>query len=87
MADPYSNLNGILDPGREAIAVTPSDSTNLTDIPKALFIGTAGDISVDPVDGPGTAVIFKVPQGVFDAVRVKRVRATGTTADDIVAIY
>lgn len=87
MADAYSNVNGLTDQGRKAIAVAPNDSTDLTDIPKALYIGTAGDISVDPVDGPGTAVIFKVGQGVFDAVRVKRVRTTGTTAAAIIGIY
>jgi hypothetical protein len=87
MADAYSNIRDLTAPGRSAVAVVTSDVADLTDIPKVLFIGTAGNISVDPVDGPGTAVIFKVPQGVFDAVRVKRVRATGTTAADIVAIY
>lgn len=87
MADAFSNINDLTSQGRKASAITPSDGTDLTDIPKALFIGTAGDISVDPVDGPGTAVIFKAPQGVFDAVRVKRVRSTGTTAAAIVGIY
>lgn len=87
MADRWDNINDLTSQGRRAAAVTPADGTDLTDIPKALYIGTAGDISVDPVDGPGTAVIFKVPQGVFDAVRVKRVRSTGTTAAAIVGIY
>lgn len=87
MADAYSNVDELTSQGRKASAITPSDSTDLTDVPKALYVGTAGDISVDPVDGPGTAVVFKVPQGIFDAVRVKRVRSTGTTAAAIVGIY
>lgn len=87
MADAYSNINDLVSPARKAIAVTPADGADLTDIPKALYIGVGGTISVDPVDGPGTAVSFTVPQGVFDAVRVKRVRSTGTSATGIVGLY
>lgn len=87
MADRFSNVDELMSQGRRAAAITPNDGTDLTDIPKALYIGVAGDISVDPVDGPATAVVFKVPQGVFDAVRVKRVRSTGTSASSIIGIY
>lgn len=86
MADKWANITDLTAQGRTATAVTASDSTDLTDVPKALWIDVAGNVSVDPVDGPGTAVVFTVPAGVFDAVRVKRVRATGTTATGIKAI-
>lgn len=88
MADKFANINDLGSQCRAALAVTPSDSVDLTDVPKALYIGVGGNISVDPVDGPGTAVIFPVVAGqVFDFVRVKRVRATGTTATSIVGGY
>lgn len=92
MADPYSNVNGLNDQGRKLVAITPSDANDLSvssiDIPKALLIGgTGGNISIDPVDGTATAVVIPVTAGqVFYAVRVKRVRATGTTATPIYAI-
>jgi hypothetical protein len=88
MADPYTNVNGLRDQGRKLTAITPADGTDLTDVPKALLIGaTGGNISFDPVDGTPTAVIVPVTAGqVFDAVRVKRIRSTGTTATPIYAI-
>lgn len=87
MPDAYSNVDTLTSQGRKSSAITPADGSDLTDIPKALWINVAGDISVDPVDGPGTALVFTVPQGIFDAVRVKRVRTTGTTATGIRGIY
>lgn len=88
MADPFANINDLTSQGRKLTAITPSDTVDLTDVPKALLIGgTAGNISIDPVDGTATAVIIPVTAGqTFDAVRVKRVRATGTTATPIYAI-
>ena len=88
MADPYSNINDLTSQGRSLTEITPADGTDLDDIPKALLIGaTGGNISIDPVDGEETAVIIPVTAGqVFDAVRVKRVRSTGTTATPIYAI-
>lgn len=88
MADPFVNVNGLTDQGRKLTLITPADGADLTDVPKALLIGaTAGNISIDPVDGTPTAVIIPVTAGqVFDAVRVKRVRSTGTTATPIYAV-
>lgn len=89
MADPYSNLNRINDQGRKLVLLTPSDSVDVVDIPKALLIGgTAGNISIDPVDGTPTAVIVPVTAGqVFDAVRIKRLRSTSTTATPVYGVY
>jgi hypothetical protein len=88
MADPYVNVNGLRDQGRKLTAITPADGADLADVPKALLIGgTGGNISIDDVGGGATAVIIPVTAGqVFSAVRVKRVRSTGTTATPIYAI-
>lgn len=69
----------------QVAAVTPSDSA---DLPLgqclALYIGVSGDVSLDAPSG--TAVLFKaVPVGVLN-VAATRVRATGTTATNIVAL-
>lgn len=73
-------------PAEGAVAVTPSDSTDLTYMARALFIGTAGNVNVDVADG--TTVLFSgVQAGQILPVRVKRVRATSTTATSIVALY
>ena len=70
-----------------AAAVTPDNSNDLPNGPcRALYIGTAGAISLDV--GNSTAVIFAgVPAGTILPVHAKRVRATGTVATNIVALY
>ena len=61
-------------------AVTPSDATVLAF--KALWVGGAGDVSVDFTEG-GTAVVFVgVPAGTMLAVTGTRVNAA-TTATNI----
>ena len=71
--------------GRNGAAVTPSDSTNLTN-PGTLFIGTGGDIKVTLIDqDDGESLTFKnIPNGSNFPRIVKRVWATGTTATDII---
>jgi hypothetical protein len=73
-------------PGEDAVAVTPSDSVNLTGAPRALYIGTFGDVSLVTASG-NTVVFVGVQSGSILPVRVQRVNATGTAATNIVAIY
>jgi hypothetical protein len=75
------------DPARKVVAVTPSDTVDLTTYAKALYIGVTGDVTVIPV-GQTTAVTFKShPVGYFVGCQVRRVNSTGTTASQILALY
>ncbi len=77
---------GIDWPATRAQAITPNDSTDYGFWGRALYVGGAGDVCVDMVD-TGTSIVFKaVPAGQTLAIRTKRVRATGTTATNIVAL-
>lgn len=68
---------------RNAVAVTPH-ATNPNPA-TALYIGVSGDV-VAQVYGSATDVTFKaVPVGILP-VRVLFVRATGTTATNILAL-
>lgn len=71
-------------PARNAAAVTPNDSTDLTNPAKALWVGTAGDVKVDTHGGD--TVTFANVSGLLP-VAVRRVHSTGTDATDIVAIW
>lgn len=74
-------------------AVAPNDDTDLTTHTRGLWVGTGGDLVVifaadKSASGAGTAVtIANVPDGTLLPVRVRRVKDTGTDADDIVALY
>lgn len=69
---------------RDAVAVTPSDSTDLPRMARGLAFTGAGVVKVTMESG--SVVILPAPVGKSDYV-VRRVWATGTTATGIVALY
>lgn len=71
------------------LAITPHDSNALARVPRALFIGTGGNLSLVESDDPtATPVLFKnIPNGYTLNVQPSIVRTTNTTAADIVALY
>lgn len=74
-------------PAQNAEVVTPHDSDTLAQVSRALYIGVAGDVTVQ-MAGTGTAILFKsVPAGTVLPIRVTRVNATGTTATTMVSLY
>jgi hypothetical protein len=74
------------DPAENALAVTPSDSADLTGAPcRALYVGTGGNISL--IVGGNTLTFTAVPSGSILPVRASRVRSTSTTASNIIALY
>lgn len=75
------------DPAVSFIAVTPHDTTNITNgETRALYVGVGGDVAC--INAAGTAVTFVgVPTGTILPVRTTRVNATSTDADSIVALY
>ena len=82
----YNGIRYDSTPSREAESVTPNDSTDLDRRTKGIWVGSSGDLSV--VMHNGDVVIFPgVLGGSLLPIAVSRVRATGTTATGIVALY
>jgi hypothetical protein len=73
-------------PYRGAEAVTPDDSTELTNVSRALYIGGAGNASVLMADGT-TVTLTGLLVGHVYQVAVQRVNATSTTATNITSLY
>ena len=71
--------------GRRHAAVTPSDTVNFTELPKAVFVGVAGNVVA--IDDTDTAVTYAMAAGSFLPIRPKRINSTSTTATGLVAIY
>lgn len=88
MSDPFS---GVADapyaPATRALAVTPDDAVPLAETPKGLFVGTGGTIAMRGLNGLADQVWRNVPSGTVLPFRAQYVRATGTTAGDILALY
>lgn len=88
MADAFSaTADAVNAPARRAVAVVPHDTAELADIPKALYVGTAGNITMRGVDGSSDQLWKNVPAGALIPFRARFVRATGTTAADLLALY
>lgn len=83
--DILTALNQLV-PAKNAVAVSPSDSVDLTTPTRALFIGTGGTtLKVAMLSGDVT--FTNVPNGTTLLIVVTRVYTTGTNASDIVALW
>lgn len=69
-----------------AVAITPSDGSDLAVECRAVYVGGAGNMNVDLPDG-GTVLFSGLTAGSILPVRVRRVRSTSTTASNLVALY
>ncbi|TMV86888.1 hypothetical protein FGG78_19355 [Thioclava sp. BHET1] len=73
-------------PFQDAAAVTPDDDGDLPVLPRALYLGTGGDLAV--VTAGGQSVTFSaLPDGSLLPLRARRIAATGTTAGAILALW
>lgn len=88
MADEFSSTSDSqIAPARNAIAVTPHDSNALANVPKALYIGGAGNVTCRCVDDSADVLFVGLTAGSILPVRATHVRSTGTTATSIVNLY
>ena len=76
-------------PYNRAVTITPSDSVDLTEIPRALNIhaATASTPVKVIMQGDTTAVTLQLQTGFIYPLRVSRVYATGTSATSVIALY
>ena len=85
--DPFTlQADNASSPSRAPFAVVPSDTDLLSVVPKALYIGTGGDVVLRGAGGTADVVFRNVASGQVIDVRAGYVRATGTSASDIVAL-
>lgn len=77
---------GLDSPGENWASITPHDSNALSTLPRAIYVGGAGDLEVISVDG--TTVVFSgVPVGTLLPIRPNIVKATNTTATNLIAVW
>ncbi len=88
MADPFEQYSsGLESPVSSGASVTPDDSNDLATTARCLYVGGAGNISVDFIGGETAVVFVGVPAGTLLPFRVSRVRSSSTTATSIVALW
>jgi len=87
MPDNYAYYDPTIEaPAMGAIAVTKSDTAELSTYSRAVYVGGTGDLKVTMVDS--SVVTFEaIPVGTILPIRCKLIWSTGTTATKIVAMY
>lgn len=73
-------------PARDASAVVPSDTLDLAALPRAIYIGQTGNISVRLAGGQ-SATFLNAQAGSFLPIRAQGINSTGTTAAGLIALW
>jgi len=85
--DPFKYLtDSPMSPAEQCFEILPSDSQDLAVPTKALYIGEGGDVAVVTLRGTSEIVFRNLQSGSILDVRVRAVRATGTTAASLVGL-
>ena len=80
-----SNAPGLTSPGSVHFEITPNDSADLDVLPRGIFVGGAGDITI--LDKDGTSATYTIASVPFILpFRGVRVMSTDTTATNLVGI-
>lgn len=79
-----TSISSTVKPSGDFALIVPNDSVDLSPTPKNIKVLTDGDINI--VGTEGGDVIIPVHAGEILNLFVKRVRASGTTAD-LLALY
>jgi hypothetical protein len=87
-ADTFLAYRGVIDaPATSALAITKSDATTFSTLPRYVYVGTTGDLAVLMQDDTVSVILKAVPAGATLRIRPQKVLATGTTASDIVLLF
>ncbi|MGN5374573.1 spike base protein, RCAP_Rcc01079 family [Sphingomonas hankookensis] len=85
MPDPFQGQYDELSaPSNAPFAVVPHDSNELPIVPKGIYVGTGGDVTLRGVRGVADVTYKNLPDASYIAVRARYVRATGTTASNLI---
>ncbi len=85
MAEDFTyHQDWLIAPARAPFSITPHDGNALQTIPKRLYIGTGGQLTLRGIGAASDVVYRNVADGVYLNVRPSHIRASGTTASDII---
>lgn len=86
MPDDFETFQtGLTSPAIAAEVITPADGVALAHVPRALYVGGAGDLRVMMRAG-NVVTLAGVQAGMVYPLRVVQVMATGTTATGLVGL-
>ena len=80
------NTSSLTSPPESGAEITPQDSTELSHVTRALYVGGEGSLRVRMLGG-AVVTLANVPAGSIMPLRVTAVLGTGTTATGIVGLW
>ncbi len=84
--DKFAFSDSVTSPARAGFSLSPDDTAALPAVPKAIYVGSGGDLVVQMVDSDADVVLRNLADGTLLAIRPAFIRAAGTTAGDIVGL-
>jgi hypothetical protein len=87
MVDRFDNqIDTLSQPARHAFTITPHATAEIDPLPKAVYVGTGGDITLRAADSSADIVFKNVMSGQILDIRIRYIRATGTSSADLVGL-
>lgn len=87
---PLDTFSAVLDsltaPARNCFAITPNDNAALPFLPKAIYVGVGGNLVARAIDSGSDVTFTNVTSGSLLDIRLTSVRATGTTASNLIGL-
>lgn len=80
-----TTADSLTSPSRTPYAIAPHDQDPLPMVPKGIYVGTGGHVTLRGVDSDTDVTYRNLPDASYIAVRATHVRASGTTATDLIA--
>jgi hypothetical protein len=78
----------VIPPAQKAVVIAPHDTNPLAGGPtQGIYVGGAGNIVLRAMNSPADVTLIGVPVGAILPIRALYVRATSTTATNLVAFY
>ncbi|RGP41507.1 hypothetical protein BPTFM16_01813 [Altererythrobacter insulae] len=85
--DKFENTSdSLIAPAQVCFQISPDDNADLEQVTKAIYVGDGGDVTLQSLDGPSDVTFYNVPTGAILDVRVRAVKAAGTTASNIIGL-
>lgn len=84
MSSELTPIDSQLAPSRAPFAISPSDSVPLPRVPKGIYVGIGGDVTLRGIAGDADVTYRNLPDASYIAVHARFVRATGTTAAGLI---
>ncbi|WP_086606502.1 spike base protein, RCAP_Rcc01079 family [Erythrobacter donghaensis] len=85
--DPFANAaDSLTSPAGNCFAIVPSDTVDLPVNAKAIYIGSGGNLVVLAMNAAAPVTLRNTIAGSILDIRVRRILATGTTAQDLVGL-